>query len=203
MTRFDSHCLGRPATDAPMSDDSKATQDPADDLARQEWELDNFADPPPYPDLIGINPKDALGSAKPSISAVPQIVIAEVGVAMLEGALKYGRHNYREAPIRASVYVDAVKRHVFDQFWDMGEDIDIESRLSHITKGIASLVTLRDGMITGHWVDDRPPPVPKAAWTRLFGVVKWLHAKYPNPKAPITAKSLAAKIAQDGRSAGD
>jgi hypothetical protein len=74
---------------------------------------------------------------------------------MLEGARKYGRHNYRVAGVRASVYTDAAKGHI-DQ-WTEGENIDEESGLSHITKAIASLVVLRDAMIQGKMVDDRPP----------------------------------------------
>ena len=102
------------------------------------------------------NPKDPLGSKKwRQYTCVPTTVIWELGVAMLEGALKYGRHNYRASGVRASVYVDAAKGHI-DSFWE-GEDIDEESGLCHITKAIASLVVLRDGMIHGNWNDDRPP----------------------------------------------
>ena len=74
---------------------------------------------------------------------------------MLEGARKYGRHNYRIAGVRASVYIDAAKGHI-DQWWE-GEDIDDESKLNHIIKAIASLVVLRDAMIHDKWLDDRPP----------------------------------------------
>ena len=40
------------------------------------------------------NPKDALGILKVPASTLSAPVTAEVGVAMFEGALKYGRHNY-------------------------------------------------------------------------------------------------------------
>lgn len=102
------------------------------------------------------NPKDAVGIRKvPLISVVPQAVIGELALAMLEGARKYHRHNYRIAGVRASVYVDAAGGHI-TSFWE-GEDEDPESRLSHITKAIASLVVLRDAMMQDMWVDDRPP----------------------------------------------
>ena len=101
------------------------------------------------------NPKDALGIAKAPITTVSFPVMAEVGVAMLEGAVKYGRHNYREIGVRASVYVDAcINRHL-GPWWD-GEDVDPDSGLSHITKAIAGLMVLRDAMIRGKMVDDRP-----------------------------------------------
>lgn len=106
------------------------------------------------------NPKDIVGTRKAPMSTVSAAVMAEVGVAMLEGALKYGRHNYRAVGVRASVYYDACLRHMF-AWWDMGEDIDPASKLSHITKAIAGLMVLRDSMLQGNWVDDRPPPCPE------------------------------------------
>lgn len=105
------------------------------------------------------NPKDAVGTRKwRQISVVPFTVLWEVGVGMLEGARKYGRHNYRAAGVRASVYVDASMGHIM-QWWE-GEDLDPDTQLSHITKAICSLIVLRDGMINDCWVDDRPPAAP-------------------------------------------
>jgi hypothetical protein len=104
------------------------------------------------------NPKDAIGSKKPPHSTVSQAVMAEVGVGMLEGSIKYGRHNYREIGVRAEVYYDATRRHI-DAWWE-GEDIDPDSGLSHITKAICSLCVLRDAMIQSKLYDDRPPPTP-------------------------------------------
>lgn len=104
------------------------------------------------------NPKDIVGVGKAPMSTVSAAVLAEVGVAMLEGALKYGRHNYRVSGVRASVYYDATMRHIMS--WWEGEDFDQDSELSHITKAITSLVVLRDAMINNKWVDDRPPATP-------------------------------------------
>lgn len=103
------------------------------------------------------NPKDMVGTRKAGISCVPHAVLAELGVAMLEGACKYGRFNWRVSGVRASVYLDALNRHIFEQWWDEGEDIDADSQLSHITKAISTLVVMRDAMIQGMLVDDRPP----------------------------------------------
>lgn len=104
------------------------------------------------------NPKDALGTAKwRQFMTVPRQVLWELGVAMLEGALKYGRHNYRASGVRASVYLDAAYGHL-DQFCE-GEDIDKDSGLSHITKAMASLAVLRDAMMNDFWTDDRPPKI--------------------------------------------
>ena len=101
------------------------------------------------------NPKDIIGIRKAPMSTVSAAVMAEVGVGMLEGALKYGRHNYRVAGVRASVYYDGTMRHLMD--WWEGEDIDPDSGMSHITKAITSLFVLRDAMIQGKMTDDRAP----------------------------------------------
>lgn len=132
------------------------------------------------------NPKDIIGITKTPVSTISFPVMAEVGVAMLEGALKYGRHNYRVAGVRASVYIDALFRHI--GAWYEGEDTDPDSGMSHITKAIAGLMVLRDSMIQGNWVDDRPPKSP-ARWVNVNNDrVKELLKRYPNPKEPYIEK---------------
>lgn len=104
------------------------------------------------------NPKDIIGSMKAPLSTLPIRVLWRVGLAMLEGMAKYGRHNYRAVGVRASVYFDAMMRHILA--WWEGEDIDAESGLNHIDKAIACLFVLRDSMLQGNWTDDRPPRAP-------------------------------------------
>jgi hypothetical protein len=102
------------------------------------------------------NPKDVVGSKKLSFAVLPWRVLTFVALAMLEGALKYGRQNYRAAGVRASVYFDAVVGRHLTQWWE-GEDIDADSNLHHIDKAIAGLMVMRDSMLQGNFVDDRPP----------------------------------------------
>jgi Domain of unknown function (DUF5664) len=101
------------------------------------------------------NPKDSVGCKKAPMSTVSALVLAEIGVGMLEGALNYGRHNYRVVGVLASIYYDATMRHL--RSWWEGEDIDPKSQLHHVTKAITSLVVLRDAMIMDMYTDDRPP----------------------------------------------
>lgn len=101
------------------------------------------------------NPKDSVGIRKAPMSVLPANVMAEVAVGIFEGTCKYGRHNYREAGVLASVYYDATMRHLM-AYWE-GEDIDPDSGLSHVTKAISSLVVLRDAMMQEMLEDDRPP----------------------------------------------
>ena len=127
------------------------------------------------------NPKDFVGLTKPPMSTVSKLVLAELGVAMLEGAMKYGRHNYRGTDVLASIYIDAADRHL--TAWFEGQDIDPDSGMSHITKAIASLTVLRDAQIVGKMVDDRPPAMaPAGFWEDLGTRVKAIIEKYGHIK---------------------
>lgn len=136
------------------------------------------------------NPKDSVGIKKVPFSTVPSQVTAEVGLAMLEGALKYGRHNYRSVGVRASVYYDAALRHL-TSFWE-GQDIDPDSGLPHIVKCLACLYVLRDSQHMGNWVDDRPPRIPTSNdWTNILNsLASDLLGKYPDPAKTHTEKEL-------------
>ena len=48
------------------------------------------------------NPKDAVGIKKTPFSVLPTPVLVEAALGMAEGALKYGRHNYRAIGVRTS-----------------------------------------------------------------------------------------------------
>jgi hypothetical protein len=132
------------------------------------------------------NPKDAVGIKKVPFSTISAPVLAEIGVAMMEGARKYGRHNYRASGVRSSVYYDATLRHL--TAWWEGEDIDPLSNLSHITKALASLTVLRDAMIFEKLQDDRPPKAPVGWQEELNKKAGELIEKFPNAVPPVTEK---------------
>lgn len=138
------------------------------------------------------NPKDSLGTKKPSISAVPANVMTEVGVAIGgEGGRKYGRHNYRQTGVMASVYYDASWRHI-SSWWE-GEDIDPKSGLNHVVKAIASLVILRDAMLNDMVEDDRPPK-SKSGWEdRLQKDLDNLFEMYPDCEQAVTELNKGEK----------
>lgn len=139
-------------------------------------------------DTKDTNPKDAVGVRKwRQYAVVPTPFIWGVGVAMLEGARKYGRHNYRVAGVRASVYVDAAKGHI-DQFFE-GEDIDADSGLHHLLKAAASLAVLYDGIVMGNWVDDRPPKTNLAEFREeMQRAVDHIFKTIPDAKPPFVQK---------------
>lgn len=107
------------------------------------------------------NPKDGVGAKKVPMSGMPIPVLMECGLVKLHGDLKYGRYNWREAGVRASVYYDAALRHLA-AYWE-GEDIDPDSGIHHISHVITGLSVLRDSQLQGNCNDDRPKPY-KSGW---------------------------------------
>lgn len=107
------------------------------------------------------NPKDAFGSAKIDLGLVPDTLAICAARGFLEGALKYGRFNWRVAGVRSSIYRAALNRHVAK--WWNGQDHDQKTRVHHLDNAIACLGILRDAELYGMLDDDRPPcPDPDA-----------------------------------------
>ena len=101
------------------------------------------------------NPKDVIGSGKAPLSLVPASLRAGAAMAFMEGALKYGRFNWRLAGVRASIYYDALNRHM--DAWFNGEETDPGSGLPHLYKAAACIAILLDAVEIGKLVDDRAP----------------------------------------------
>lgn len=136
------------------------------------------------------NPKDSVGTKKIPYSLIPKNVLGELSLAFLEGSRKYGSYNWRVAGVRASVYLDALERHL--GAWLNGEDIDPDSGISHITKATACLVILRDSMLIGNYVDDRPPKI-KDGWVQDLNVKAGnIIDKYPVGVASYTQTKIKA-----------
>ncbi len=138
------------------------------------------------------NPKDAVGIKKVPMSCVSAPVVMEMALGMMEGARKYGRHNYRVAGVRASVYYDAAMRHLMD--WWEGTDIDPASGISHISKAMSALHVLRDAMMNEMWTDDRPPAFKNKEWVdemnRMAGEII---DKYPDSVPAYTEETHGKK----------
>jgi hypothetical protein len=75
---------------------------------------------------------------------------------LLDGMLKYGRANWREAGIRTSIYYDALLRHTVAYFED--EDLDPDSGLPHECHMLACIAILIDAKAAGKLTDDRQYP---------------------------------------------
>ena len=103
-----------------------------------------------YPDD---NPKTAFGEAKPKLSDTPTIGIQLMGEVHTNGAAKYGRFNWREHQVSATVYYDAAQRHLMA--WFNGETIDPESGLPHLAHAMACCNILLDAEKSGKLNDNR------------------------------------------------
>jgi hypothetical protein len=106
-------------------------------------------------DTKDTNPKEAVGSQKLDMGLVPDTLEVCAAEGFLEGALKYGRFNWRIAGVRASTYYAALKRH--QKKWWNGQDRDPVTRVHHLNSAIACLTILRDAELYGKLNDDRPP----------------------------------------------
>lgn len=132
------------------------------------------------------NPKDVIGVTKSPTHLVPKPFLHAVGLALLEGALKYGANNWRVAGVRYSVYYDALQRHL-SSWWE-GEYLDPDSGLPHIVKAAACLAILFDSTLVGNANDDRPPPAGSRWLGEMNDHARQLVKKYPDPKPPHTAR---------------
>lgn len=123
------------------------------------------------------NPKDAIGSSKLPLHLWPMTATMTGSLALLDGALKYGRSNWREAGVKASIYYDALQRHVTK--WFEGEEADPDSGLPHLAHALACLAILVDAEAAGKLTDDRMYPGGTVALLdRLTPHVERLKAKH-------------------------
>lgn len=104
------------------------------------------------------NPKDMIGSDKVPMSLVPATTKAYLAIGHLEGMLKYGLVNWREAGVRVSIYLDALERHLAK--WQNGEWRDEKTTVPHLANAIACLSIIIDAYECGKLVDDRPKQAP-------------------------------------------
>jgi Domain of unknown function (DUF5664) len=105
---------------------------------------------------LGINPKDRLGAAKPSMGLIPVAAMDSVARVMELGAKKYGPYNWRSKKIMLMVYAHAALRHIFK--WIGGETIDKESGQPHLAHAAACCLIALDALATGNAVDNREWP---------------------------------------------
>ena len=104
------------------------------------------------------NPKDEVSNSKLHFELVPDSLGAYAAVAFTEGALKYGRYNWRVAGARSSVYRAALDRHI-TKWWN-GEEEDPDTGVPHLAYALACIGIIIDAEMSGRLIDDRPPSQP-------------------------------------------
>lgn len=133
------------------------------------------------------NPKKLFGSKKPSPHFIPPVAIIEESVVMALGAAKYGAFNWQDQPIDAATYYDAAMRHLM--IWYAGENLDDESRASHLAHVRACMGILLDSQASGILIDNRPKCASAAAAIKRLMQI-----------AADAAMDVAAKEVADGQS---
>jgi hypothetical protein len=99
------------------------------------------------------NPKDAVGSGKLPLHLFPLTAVIYGCIALLNGALKYGRSNFRAVGVRSSIYYDATLRHL--GAWMEGEECDPDDGVHHLGAALACIAVLIDAKEAGKLNDDR------------------------------------------------
>ncbi len=101
------------------------------------------------------NPKDLIGVKKPpTLSVIPTTALFHMGLAMQNGAEKYGAFNWRQHPVKASIYVDAIMRHL--AAWFDSEEEAEDSGVHHLGHVAACCAILMDAQAMNALLDDRP-----------------------------------------------
>lgn len=110
--------------------------------------------------LADNNVKTAAAAGKPTLSAVPPVALLALGAAMQDGANKYGKFNWRTTAVTASVFYDALHRHLLD--WYNGEDFASDSKIHHLAHLMAGCAIILDATAAGVFKDDRDKTYPKS-----------------------------------------
>lgn len=112
------------------------------------------------------NPKDRVSGGKPRLDLPTPAKIA-AAQALADGARKYGAYNWRDEPIRASVYIQALERHL--ELLKNGEDYAEDSGCHHLGHLMAGAALWLDAQEHGQLIDDRKrSPEAVAALKRAY-----------------------------------
>lgn len=134
-------------------------------------------------DTNPLNPKDVIATNKIPMHFWPATATAMGAIGLLDGMHKYGRNNWREAGVRASVYVSACQRHL--NAWFEGEDNDLESSIPHLAHALACLAIIVDAQAAGKLTDDRQfPGGYRKLMDELTPLVAMVNTKYADKEEP-------------------
>jgi hypothetical protein len=99
------------------------------------------------------NAKEVLGEMKVPIGLYPNVARIETCLVFQQSARQYGAYNWRNQPVRISIYLDAIDRHTIAL--RAGEDIDESSGRPHAAHINACTAIIMEAKELGILVDDR------------------------------------------------
>lgn len=105
-------------------------------------------------ELEDANVKTAAAAKKPRVAAVPPIAVMALGAAMQTGADKYGAFNWRGTSVTASVFYNAMVRHL--EQWYSGEQHASDTGVHHLAHLMAGAAIVLDAEMNDVFIDDRP-----------------------------------------------
>lgn len=109
------------------------------------------------------NPKYEEGQKKLDFTCTPPVAEGFLAQVHANGAVKYGRFNWRETGVDQRTYVSAIRRHLADYVED--RRIDDDSGLPHLAHIMASCAILLDaeerGCLVGNITTTEVKKVPE------------------------------------------
>ncbi len=142
------------------------------------------------------NPKDMIATNKVPFHLWPETASAYGAMGFLDGALKYGRSNWRHAGVKASIYYDAARRHL--NAWFEGEDNDPQSGVPHLGHALACIAILVDAVEAKKLNDDRMHPGGYTGLPQRFeSLVAELRARHAD-KSPQHYTIMEAPVMSAG-----
>lgn len=142
----------------------------------------------------GINPKQALGQASLPLNLFSPLATAYGSIGKLNGKLKYGLSNFVATPVIASIYADAIRRHL--DKWMAGQEFDEADGVPHFAAMLANIDILLCARAAGTLVDDRPLLIGfEAEMEKLTPIVKALQKLHEgkNPHHHLLSEKKDAK----------
>ena len=101
------------------------------------------------------NPKKAFGDKKPPLAQLPLIARVAASAAHYDGDLKYGFRNWRDQPVEAMTYINAIERHA--ALWAEGEEFARDTGVNNLGAVIACCAILLDAQLNDALIDNRSP----------------------------------------------
>ena len=130
---------------------------------------------------ISGDPKREAGEKKPGIGHISPVALFLEGEVMRQGADTYGAYNWADHQMKASVYFEAMQRHLY--LWFTGEDADQKSGVTHLAHIRACCAILIDQQFAHRLIDDRPKDLAD-----LGLIMKMLETKIAGKGLPYKPK---------------
>lgn len=106
--------------------------------------------PEPQPDT---NPKRQYGVASVPLNMWSPLASAYGSLGLYNGALKYGKANFANTPVEASIYIAAAMRHL--SAWACGQEFDPADGVPNLAGVLANIAILLEARAAGMLIDDR------------------------------------------------